>query len=351
MLSLLFMQVFSEPDMPDMLVVKRTEETLFANRTTPPDIDAVASTGNKVDVHTRAANAMDYFTALKEAHKLSDAEKKTPIGEFSIVAFATNQTNILFRFMEKTAGTILSCVLDMTSIGRTTDAMTADKVQESWLKHYWGLWTSRYETFKDALTCTPTVASANSSTTASDNEEDEEGSEGSSSNPATPTVETPQEAITSTNAPPPVNSEPPVVADYTSRDAASSLLCSISPEIPDRNHPDERLTYKTNLTGLFDGIATILGEDWANRFLIEVFKRHKEGTSHPYRDLDVYGTSGTTLKPEAWAKLIACFDAIARAIKNNQLDTDIQDTYQAQLEAWQQYIKTFETTNEQTTNE
>ncbi len=146
MLSVLFMTVFSATE--PMRFVQQNKATLFVQAGLPNP--AVASTKDGED-----KTAQSYFDALSEAKgltNLTDGEKT--VGSFTISAFTTKAGNALLKFWQNvTSGTktVLSCVIDLSSVGKTeSDVGTADKIQESWLGYFWRLWSGRSKIFEDA---------------------------------------------------------------------------------------------------------------------------------------------------------------------------------------------------------
>jgi hypothetical protein len=146
MLSVLFMTVFSATE--PMRFVQQNKATLFVQAGLPNP--AVASTKDG-----KNETAQSYFDALSEAKgltNLTDGEKT--VGSFTISAFTTKAGNALLKFwknMTDGTKTVLSCVIDLSSVGKKeSDVGTADKIQESWLSYFWRLWSGKDETFKDA---------------------------------------------------------------------------------------------------------------------------------------------------------------------------------------------------------
>lgn len=149
MISILLMTVFSETD--PMVFNQGTTTTDFA-RVGP--MDALASVSNKVgDVDKRAEIAQTYIDRLKgtaTAEKTDVTVQKAGL-KFKISAFAAKGTGAVMKFVKEGFTTVLSCFINLESVGRTAENVNdASKVDASWLSYFWNLWSGKDETFEKA---------------------------------------------------------------------------------------------------------------------------------------------------------------------------------------------------------
>lgn len=118
-------------------------------------VDAIASVSSKTGTEATEAKAQTYFDKLKDAETAPALKAEVSVGDgeknFTISNFTTNGTNALLKFWKTTtsaAKQVLTCVIDLTSVGKTVD--TASKVNASWLDYFWNLWTGKDKTFETA---------------------------------------------------------------------------------------------------------------------------------------------------------------------------------------------------------
>lgn len=171
MISILLTTIFPSANPLDPPILSKaglTNTTLFA--AIPPfygtpgmpskKLIAIASTNNVKGGAAGPEKAFSYFAALTEANQIAALPKDVSISSYTISAFTKKAGNALVKFWKNvtdiTKKTVLSCVIDLSSVGKTeTDIAKAENIQSNWLDYFWRLWNDKEETFEKATLYVP----------------------------------------------------------------------------------------------------------------------------------------------------------------------------------------------------
>lgn len=170
MISIVLMTIFPSVNLfpPPRLVIEGQSATQIAAipqfygtpGIPPKKLVAIASTNNENGIAARTEKASSYFAALTEANQMTALPTNVSKGSYTISAFTKKAGNALVKFWknvtDSTKKTVLSCVIDLSSVGKTeTDIATAKNIQSNWLDYFWRLWNDKEETFKTATLYIP----------------------------------------------------------------------------------------------------------------------------------------------------------------------------------------------------